>query len=648
MYRQVFDALPDAVLVVDAETENILESNEAARSLYGYSKEEFLQNKCSELAAGSENTPAVAPYALTGNAAHYHKKKSGAIFPVTLSVIPFIRENKQLYVVVVRDLTGCCEKETALQKKEDRFQLFFEKSDGAALLLDGETFVDCNENALRLIHGSRRGQLINLRPQDISPEHQPDGYPSSLKAQTLIKTALRKGTNRFEWVHRTFDNKEIWMEVSLTAVPASERRIIHVAWRDIGVYKRTEEKLKESEERYRVAIEHSNDGIAIVNEDRNIFVNRRYLDIFGYPRSYDVTQKSPLIIVHPDDRPMVMDCITKRQKDEPVPARYEFKGIKSDGTAINIEVSVTGIIYSGEPVSLACFRDVTERKRIENELLKNEKKFRELFENASEGIFRTTPKGVLIVANPAFARMFGYDSPDEVMKEVNSIGRQMYAHPEDRAKIIALLEKENTVKNYEVEFLHKSGHKIRISINAVRRQRNTGETLHYEGTTIDITERHRAEQELIRKEKELRKKSSNLEEANTALKVLLKHREEDKSALENTVITNFKKLALPYIEKLKSGYLNESQRNYLNVLESNLNEITSPFLEKTVLKHSRLTHTEVQVVDLVRRGKTSKEIAALFNVSKHTIDAHRNNIRNKLGLDRRKANLRTYLENLNK
>jgi PAS domain S-box-containing protein len=416
----------------------------------------------------------------------------------------------------------------------------------------------------------------------------------------------------------------------------------------LGTYKRTEEELKESEERYRVVIEHSNDGIAIVNEDRNIFVNRRYLDIFGYPESYDITQKPPLIVVHPDDRPMVMDYITKRRKDEPAPARYEFKGIRPDGTTINIEVSVTGIVYSGEPVSFACFRDITERKRIENELLKNERKFREFFENASEGIFRTTPEGALIAANPAFARMFGYDSPNEVMKEVNSIGRQMYAHPEDRTKVIALLEKENTIRNYEVEFLHKSGHKIWISINAIKRQKSTGETLHYEGTTIDITERHRAEQELIRKEKELRKKSSNLEEANTALKVLLKHREEDKSALENTVITNFKKLVLPYIEKLKSGYLNESQRNYLDVVESNLNEITAPFLEKMVLKHSRLTHAEVQVIDLIRRGKTSKEIAALLNVSKHTIDAHRNNIRSKLGLDKGRANLRSYLENLNK
>jgi PAS domain S-box-containing protein len=232
MYRQVFDVLPDAVLVVDAETENILESNEAAKSLYGYSKEEFSQNKCSGLAAEPENTPAVAPYALTGAVVQYHKKKSGAIFPVTLSVIPFTHENKRLHIVVVRALTDCSEKKTALQKKGDRFQLFFERSDNAALLLDGETFVDCNENALRLIHGSHREQLINLRPQDISPERQPDGSLSSLKAQTLIKTALCKGSNRFEWVHSTFDNKEIWTEVSLTAVPAPERQIMHVAWRD--------------------------------------------------------------------------------------------------------------------------------------------------------------------------------------------------------------------------------------------------------------------------------------------------------------------------------------------------------------------------------------------------------------------------------
>jgi len=648
MYRLLFDLLPDAVFVVDPKTENILESNETARFLYGYTKDEFSHIKYGTLSTESGSVPLSAGYTSSATSVQYHRKNNGSIFPVVSFITDFSREKRQLRLIVIRDLTDCHHNKTTLQRKKDRFQLFFERSDSAALLLDGETFIDCNENALRLMHGTHKDQIVNLRPQDISPEHQPDGYPSFLKAQTLIKTTLREGSTCFEWVHRTFDNREIWTEVSLTAIPAPERQIIHTAWKDIGERKRTKERLKESEERYRVAIEHSNDGIAIVNGDRNIFVNQRYHDIFGYPKSYNLAGKSPLMIVHPDDRPMVMRYITKRKKGEPAPERYEFKGVRSDGSVIYIEVSVTGTMYSGESVSLAYFRDITERKQIENELLKNERKFRELFENAAEGIFRTTPEGTLIVANPAFARMFGYDSTDEVIKEVNNIGRQMYVNPDDRIKIIEHLEKNDTIRNHEVEFVHKSGHKIWISINAIRRRSVAGMTLYYEGTMIDITERRRAEQELIRKEKELQKKSSGLEEANIALKVLLRHREEDKSVLENTVITNFRELVLPYIEKLKGGHLSKNQRDYLDILESNLSQITTPFQEKMPLKYSHLTPTEIQVADLIRRGKSSKEIAVLLNISKHTVDAHRNNIRSKLGLDKGKPNLRVYLENLNK
>ena len=144
-------------------------------------------------------------------------------------------------------------------------------------------------------------------------------------------------------------------------------------------------------------------------------------------------------------------------------------------------------------------------------------------------------------------------------------------------------------------------------------------------------------------ENELRLKSKSLEEANTALKVLLQHREEDRKAMEEKVITNVKKLALPYIEKLKTLKLNENQLAYVNILENHLKDIISPFLHNLTVEHLDFTPREIQITSLVKEGRTTKEITDLLNISATAVDFHRKNIRMKLGIKNKKTNLRSFL-----
>jgi DNA-binding NarL/FixJ family response regulator len=144
-------------------------------------------------------------------------------------------------------------------------------------------------------------------------------------------------------------------------------------------------------------------------------------------------------------------------------------------------------------------------------------------------------------------------------------------------------------------------------------------------------------------ENELRLKSKSLEEANTALKVLLQHRDEDRKAMEEKVITNVKKLALPYIDKLKKLKLNENQLAYVNIVENHLKDIISPFLHNLTIEHLDLTPREIQITSLVKEGKTTKEITDFLNISATAVDFHRKNIRMKLGIKNKKTNLRSFL-----
>jgi DNA-binding CsgD family transcriptional regulator len=108
-------------------------------------------------------------------------------------------------------------------------------------------------------------------------------------------------------------------------------------------------------------------------------------------------------------------------------------------------------------------------------------------------------------------------------------------------------------------------------------------------------------------------------------------------------LNNIKELVLPYLGELRTKDLGVRNNAYLNVLESNLNDIASSFLYKLSSKHLNLTPKEIRIANLIKQGKSTKEIAELMSLSKKTIDFHRNNIRKKLGLNNKKANLRTHL-----
>jgi DNA-binding CsgD family transcriptional regulator len=161
-----------------------------------------------------------------------------------------------------------------------------------------------------------------------------------------------------------------------------------------------------------------------------------------------------------------------------------------------------------------------------------------------------------------------------------------------------------------------------------------------------ITALKLAEERLQERERELDEKNKNLEEINTALKVLLERREADKRELEERVLGNVKQRVLPYLDRLKGTRLELEAIEFARLIETNLQEIVSPFLQRLTSSYFDLTPHEIQVAGLVKEGKMTKEIADILNVSPSAVDFHRKNIRKKLGMKSRKANLRSYLLSL--
>ena len=145
-------------------------------------------------------------------------------------------------------------------------------------------------------------------------------------------------------------------------------------------------------------------------------------------------------------------------------------------------------------------------------------------------------------------------------------------------------------------------------------------------------------------ESELRAKSSSLEETNSALRVLLRNMEEAKKELEENVVSNIRVLVMPHVGRLARRKLANAEKVYVNAIEAGLKNVASPFLRD--LSQFGLTPTEIQVANYVRDGSTTKEIIELMHGTKDSIDMHRYHIRKKLGINRTKTNLRSYLLSL--
>jgi DNA-binding CsgD family transcriptional regulator len=162
------------------------------------------------------------------------------------------------------------------------------------------------------------------------------------------------------------------------------------------------------------------------------------------------------------------------------------------------------------------------------------------------------------------------------------------------------------------------------------------------GMAYDITERKKIEDSLLAREQELEDRTYDLEEMNAALHILLKKREDDKTALEEKMLLNVKQLIEPYLHNLQQTRLSARQSRLLNIILANMDEILSPFARNATNIYNRLTPKELQIADLIKQGKSTKEIADIMSSSSRTIEFHRSNIRRKFGL-KGKANLHTYL-----
>jgi PAS domain S-box-containing protein len=447
------------------------------------------------------------------------------------------------------------------------------------------------------------------------------------------------------------DEKILWQEWTDRAIFDEKGNLTEYQsiGQDITDRRWAEETLRQSKELFEKTFLAQRDAIFILNSEvppRITNCNPAATEIFGYSRQEMLGCTTLFLHVNEGSLKKFQEYVYPAIEDRGYCYLPEFEMKQKDGTIFSTEHSLAPLIdEQGQRIGwVSVIHDITDRKLAEEALRKSEERYVLATKAARVGVWDWNVQTNEFHLNGNVKAILGY-SDAEIPNNLEVWSG--YVHPDDKQPVMEAFQNHIDGKTPEFvcehRMLHKDGSIRWIMARGIAIRDAQGNPVRVVGTDTDITQRKLAEEALKAREKELQVKTSNLKEANTALKVLLDKRDEDRKELEEKVKLNMKWMVLPYLEKMKKSGLNERQEAYANILESLLSDIISPFTHELSSQHVNLTPTEIQVANLVKEGKTTKDVAELLNSSTKAIEFHRGNIRKKLGLKNKKINLRSYL-----
>lgn len=262
--------------------------------------------------------------------------------------------------------------------------------------------------------------------------------------------------------------------------------------------KQAEQELRQSEEKYRTILENIEDGYYEVDlSGRFTFFNESMRKTLGYS-SEELMGMNYRKFTDEKYAKKLFHTFNKVFNTGEPSKEFDWQLLRKDGTRRYIEVSVSLVKdASGNPAGFrGISRDITERKNAENLIRESEAKYRNIFENAMEGIYQVTLGGHIVTVNKAFARMAGYASPQELIDSIKDVSTELYFRPEDRNRFLEIIAEKGSVEGFEVEFIKKDGSVFWVILNARTVTDEQGHTLYNEGLAEDITLRKKAEKQL--------------------------------------------------------------------------------------------------------------------------------------------------------
>jgi PAS domain S-box-containing protein len=500
-YRALFERTNDAVFIISLDMKH-LEANQQATELLGYTLDELIGMPVDQIVAKGEykDSKRVLKALLAGDHVPVYErifvKKSGEEFPVEINAaLVTDTEGNPIHIQsVARDITERKEAELALRESEEKYRSLIETSPDAITVIDLEGKIQiANPQAVRQYGAKSETDLIGSNAFKLVGEEDYDQVMASIPEtlQTGVTTPLELKVLRI-------DGSTYPAEINFTLLRDNEGNpyAFLAIIRDISERKQAELALKESEEKYRTLVETSPDAITVTDlEGKVIMVNRQALQLYGVDNEKELIGISAFELISPADIPLAMENMQKTL-ERGTSGTLEYNLLRRDGTPYPAELNATLLKDAdGNPMAfIGVIRDISERKEAEA-------RYRHLFDSVPVGLFRTTPDGTILNANPALVEMLGFDDKEPLLKRKAS---SFYTDPQARKQWEAAVRREDVVTGILAEFKRIDGELIWVELSARAIRDKDGNVEFYEGTLEDITARKRSEDALKESEAKYR------------------------------------------------------------------------------------------------------------------------------------------------
>jgi PAS domain S-box-containing protein len=343
---------------------------------------------------------------------------------------------------------------SSLSATEERFQKVFHASSNPITIVavDDGRIIDLNQAAADM-GGFRREDLRGRLPGDnLFVDPNVGGEIGRQLQENGNVRDLATGV-------RTKDGEIHTMLLSMDPITVNDEACLMSITVDITAREQADEALRKSEEKYRMLVENSLQGVAIVQDEHYVFCNAAFARMTGYTvdELLAMSAKESEVIIHPDDLEVLQKRYRDRLAGKPVSSRNEYRGIRKDGTQFYFEVHASLIEYNGKPATQLLYLDITERKQAEQSLRESEERFRLIAETIDEIFYIIDPvKEVVLYISPAHERIWGY-SLDRLYSGQDSLLNLI--HPEDQERVRSSMAgmKEGRTIQYECRILRSDG-----------------------------------------------------------------------------------------------------------------------------------------------------------------------------------------------
>lgn len=522
-YKRLFEAESDAIFLIDKETGRILDANPAATQIYGYSHEEFISLKNTDISAEPEKTKEA-----TANDHHfvpirYHKKKDGAPFAVEISAGVTDLEGRQVHIITARDITQRLRMQNELSESEKKYRTLIEKSlDGIVISQDGKV-VMVNKAFAEMMGYSVEECMQSFGIDSIAPEDRDrvmQIHYSRMKGEL--------GDKRYNASMICKNGEKVTAEFNSTSIEIDGKIASFITTRDITQQLKMQEAIEKSERKFR---ELSDLLPQIIYElDTNgyvTYVNKTGRETFGMEADISKVHSSEFFI--PEDKVRMQENIRKALIGQKTSLFNEYTAIRSDQTTFPVMIYAAPMKDNEKNIGLrGLIVDISERKAMEEALRKSEQKFRELSDLLPQTIFELDLDGRVTYLNKAGYLAFGFSESEIGFQATTGIV------PEDRERLLENIQKAFIEKGrdggMEYTALRRDGTTFPIVIYSSPLTENN-EIKGVRGLIVDISERKAMEEALRRSEEHYRHVIQSLQEGLFVL-------QDDKFVFVNDAIVN--------------------------------------------------------------------------------------------------------------